>query len=159
MNFEISRHVNRRPEDIFAFLADIQQYTGRGTPVPVMQKIPSGPTRVGTRWREVVQVLPFATMTVWTIVESLVPDRVIASRFHSWWMQGHIEYRFTPDGGGTLFSWTETISPRGPLRVTDRLMDRLLRPRLVKRMEDICEFLDSGAPLKVSAPVTLTAQV
>ncbi len=146
MDYDISVDIRRPPEAVYAMLADIQRYIpGPGSPVPEMEKIPPGPTAVGTRWREVVRLAPFLTMTMWTEVAAIEPDRCLESTFHGPWMTGWIRYSIEPSDGGSVLRQQETLTPHGPLRFVAGTMDRMLRPQLVARLESIRDRLDSAA--------------
>ena len=60
MRFDYSVTIRRPPPAVFAMLADVQDWgkEERAALVPVMEKITPGPTRVGTRWHEVIQLAP-----------------------------------------------------------------------------------------------------
>lgn len=81
MDYDLSVTICRPPDVVYATLADIQRYVQPGSPVPEMEKIPPGPTTVGTRWREVIRLAPFLTMTIWS--EATRSSRVGASRSDS----------------------------------------------------------------------------
>jgi hypothetical protein len=98
----------------------------------VLTKSPPGPTGVGTRWHEVVRVLPFLRMTVHSVVTAIDADRRLVLDFASSWMRGTLEYTFEPTAdGGAVLRQRETLMPRGPLRLADRAIARMLRPNLV----------------------------
>ena len=60
MYFELSILIRRSPSDVFAFLRDKDQYPQEDdSPVLILEKTTVGPVGVGTRYREVVQMLPF----------------------------------------------------------------------------------------------------
>lgn len=150
MQFDLSVKIRRTPTEALAFMADIQRYNddGTGSRVPVMEKIPAGPTRVGTRWREVVRVAPFLRMTIWSEVTAYEPARRLAESFRSSWMSGVLEYTVEPTADGTLLRQRETLTPRGPLRLLDGLIARPLRPNLVGRLEEIRALLESGVAVE-----------
>ena len=59
MNFRFSVLIDRPPIAVFAFFRDVDQHAGQeGTPVPVYDKVTPGPVGIGTRYREVIQILP-----------------------------------------------------------------------------------------------------
>jgi len=147
MDYDNSITIRRPPEAVFAMLADIQEYAhAPGSPIPEMEKIPPGPTAVGTRWREVVQLLPFMTMTMWSDCTSLVPDRRLELAWHGPGMTGHIAYTMEPVDGGTVLRQVETLTPHGLLRPMGGLMERMLRPRLTARLAAIRDRLEGGTP-------------
>jgi hypothetical protein len=110
-----------------------------------MEKIPPGPTGAGTRWREVVRLLPFVTMTMWSDVVETVPGRRLAETFRGPWMTGRLTYEIEPTAGGSVLRQVETLTPQGPLRLVAGQMDRMLRSRLEARLRAIRDILETGA--------------
>ncbi len=143
MQYDISVTIRRPRDSIFAVLADVQDYIHRpGSPIPEMEKIPPGETEVGTRWREVVRLLPFVTMTMWSTVTALDPGRRLEESFRGPAMTGHIVYSLEPTDAGTVLRQRETLTPHGLLRLLAGPMDRMLRPRLAARLEAIKALLE-----------------
>ena len=143
MDFDISVAIRRPPGVVFAALADIQRYVDvPGSPVPEMEKVPAGPTVVGTRWREVVRLAPHITMTIWSEVTAIEPDRLLAEAFHGPWMRGTLRYTIGPTPTGCVVRQEQTITPLGPLRLVSRGMDRMFRPRVAARLESIRDGLE-----------------
>jgi hypothetical protein len=59
MEFNLSIFIVCPPADVFAFLHNKDQHAVKpGSPVLILEKIMPGPVGVGTRYREVVQMLP-----------------------------------------------------------------------------------------------------
>ncbi len=60
MNFELSIVIKRPPTAVFDFLRDKDKFQQpAGSPVLALEQTTPGPAAVGTRYREVVQMLPF----------------------------------------------------------------------------------------------------
>jgi hypothetical protein len=150
VEFDLSVTVRRRPDEVLAFMADVQRYGNRSPRVPKMEKIPEGPTHVGTRWREVVRLAPGLRMTVWSEVTGYDPTQSLVESFHASWMSGRLAYTVTPVPGGTLFRQHETLTPRGPLRLFDAQIAGMLGPNLMARLESIRDQLDAGAVVEVA---------
>ncbi len=149
MEFDLSVTVRRRPDEVLAFMADVQRYGDQSPRVPEMTKIPDEPTRVGTRWREVVRLAPGLRMTVWSEVIAYDPAQSLVESFHASWMSGRLAYTVTPVPGGTLFRQRETLTPNGPLRLFDAQIAGMLGPNLMARLEAIRDQLDSGVAVEV----------
>jgi hypothetical protein len=146
IDFDLRIAISCPPAAAFSMLADIQEHIhAPGSPVPEMEKIPPGPTAVGTRWREVVRLAPFLTMTMWTEVTAIEPDHLLATTFHGPWMRGTLRYTIDPIETGCVLRQRETLTPIGPLRLASGLMDRLLRPRVTARLGAIREKLEREA--------------
>ena len=138
MDFDLSVEIGRPPAEVFALLADVERFAaGPGSPVVSMEKIPPGRTEVGTRWREVVRLLPGLSMTVWSVVIDLTPDARLVVDFSSVAFTGRLTYELTETTSGTRLHQRQTLEPRGPFRLVSRPMARALRPRLVERLDDI----------------------
>jgi hypothetical protein len=155
MEYDLSVTIHRPPDAIWAFLTEIQEYIhAPGSPVPEMEKIPGGPTKLGTRWREVVRLAPGVTMTMWSQVTAIEPRRRLEESFRGPWMSGVLRYTIEPRDGGSLLRQRETITPHGPLRLLAPMLDRMLGPRLVTRLQDISRLLEGEAPVEaaVAAP-------
>jgi len=138
MEFDESVPIARAPSEVFDFLADIQEAVPpSGSPVASMEKIPPGPTAVGTRWREVVRLGPWFTMTMWSEVTAIEPGRMLAERFWGGSMRGTLVYTLRPDDGQAVLRQQESLRAVGWLRPFGWLVGRMLRPRLHQRLLDI----------------------
>lgn len=143
MDFDESIRIARTPGAVFALLADVQDWAvGPGSPVTTMEKLPPGPTRVGTRWREVVRVARGLSMTMWSEATDVVPDQLLALRFWGTGMKGSLTYTLTACAEGTLLRQQETMHMVGWLRPLDALVGRMLEPRLTSRLRDIRDTLE-----------------
>lgn len=138
--------IKRSPQEVFTFLADVQDHTGQpGSPVLSMEKEPKGETQVGTQWREVVRLGPFTRMTVLSEVAGIEADRKLELRFKGPGMRGSLTYMIEePDEDECTLRQIESIRLVGVLRLLSPLYERLLRPRLKSRMEDIRDDLERG---------------
>ena len=150
MDVDISVTIRRSPDVVYAVLADIQRYVSPGSPVPEMEKFPPGPTAVATRWREVVRVAPFLTMTIWSEVTAIEPDRRLEERFRGPGMTGSLVYTIEPNEGGCVLRQQQTVTPHGPLRLVAGRMDRMFRSRVTARLEAIRDGIEREANLPPS---------
>lgn len=151
MDYDLAVTIRRPSGTVWPILDDIQDHIhAPGSPVPEMEKIPPGPVRVGTRWREVVRLLPGLTMTMWSEVTAVEAGHVLEETFRGPWMSGRIRYEIEPVAGGCVLHQRETLTPHGPLRVVAGPMDRMLRPRLEARLHDIRDLIEAeeGAPTR-----------
>jgi hypothetical protein len=144
MEYDLSIDIRRPPTEVFALLADVQEHAlGRGSPVTAMEKLPPGPTRIGTRWHEVIRVAPGLRMTVWSEATAVDPPRQLSERFVGPGMQGELTYLLESIPGGTRLHQRESIRPVGLARLVAPLIDRMLRPRLVQRLDEIRRLLET----------------
>jgi len=147
LDYDLSVTIRRPPDVVYAALADIQRSIDPGSPVPEMEKIPAGPTRVGTRWREVIRLGRLLTMTMWSEVTAIEPDRRLEERFRGPWITGRLVYSIAPRDQGCMLRQQQTVTPHGPLRLVAGLMNRMFRPRVAARLEAIREGLERAATL------------
>lgn len=144
MDFDLAVTIRRSPATVWALLDDVQDHVHRpGSPVAEMEKMPPGPVRVGTRWREIVRLAPFLAMTVTSEVTAVETGRRLEERFNGPWMSGRIVYEIEPIEGGSRLRQHETWTPHGPLRLAGGIMGRMLSVRLTARLAAIREVLEA----------------
>ncbi len=98
MYFELSIAIRWPPCEVFAFLRDIDKYPQKpGSPVLVLEQTTPGPAGVGTRYREVVQMLPFVRGEILSTVTCFVPGESLEEDFEGAGMIGHLAYQFLPE--------------------------------------------------------------
>lgn len=145
MYFELSIWINRPPSDVFAFLRDKDQYPQeRGSPVLVLEKTTSGTPGVGTRYREVVQMLPFYRGEILSEITRYEPNEYLEEDFSGAGMRGHLAYHFLPENGGTKLIQYESLHYQGLLRLFEPLIGLVLERRLHERLALIKEIMDGG---------------
>jgi hypothetical protein len=130
---------------VFALLADIQQ----AEPLPRravvrVVKDPAGPTVLGTRWHEAVRLGPGCWFHIESIVTELQPPTRLGTDFRTRWFGGHLTYEIEPTPDGCILHHRETLRPRVLLPWLPAIIAPRLRPRLVERLADIRNLLESG---------------
>lgn len=144
VEFDESVRIARAPTDVFAMLVDVQEWaTPPGSPIVAMEKIPPGDTTVGTRWREVVRLGRRRTMTMWSEVTAIEPERLLAARFWGGSMRGTLTYTIRPDNGDAVLRQQESLTAVGWLRPFGWLVGRILTPRLHERLLHIRDELEA----------------
>ena len=145
MHFDLSIMIRRPPGDVFAFLRDKDKYLQEpGSPVLVLEQTTPGSAGVGTRYREVVQMLPFVRGEILSVITLFDPGERLQEDFEGAGMKGHLAYRFVLEDGGTRLIQQQTVEPLGLLRVAEPIIRRALTRQLRKRLEAIKEVLESG---------------
>jgi len=145
MYYELSISINRPPGDVFKFLRDKDTYPQEdGSPVLVLEKTTPGPAGVGTRYREVVQMLPFVRGEILSEITRYEPDEFLEEDFWGAGMDGHLAYQFLEEGEGTMLIQRETLHWRGILRLCEPVIRPILGRQLRQRLEDIKADLESG---------------
>jgi hypothetical protein len=135
---------------VFAFLRDKDKFPQKpGSPVLVLEQTTPGRAGVGTRYREVVQMLPFVRGEILSKVTCFVSGERLEENFEGAGMTGHLAYQFLPEGDGTCLIHRETMSARGWLKVFEPVMGRMLSRQLSKRLKTIKDVLESGWAVQV----------
>jgi len=144
MDFEFVAVIDCPLADVFALFRDIDQYNDpEGSPVPILDKITDGPVGVGTRYREVVRMMPGVTMTILSEVTDYEPERYLASDWHSNVMEGHLAYAFEPVERGTRVVQKMSLNPKRILRVFSPLIKVLFSRAAGRRLEEIKALLEA----------------
>lgn len=145
MYFELSIFIERSQAEVFAFLRDKDLYPQEeDSPVLVLEKINAGPVAEGTRFREVVQMLPWAKGEILSEVTRFEPWDFLAEDFWGAGMYGHLEYQFVPVPDGTLLIHRETLNVKWFLKPFEAYIKRALGWRLSDRLKEIKRVLESG---------------
>ena len=145
MEFHLSIYIDRSPDDVFAFLRDKDKFPQeKGSPVLVLEKTTPGPPGVGTRYREVVQMLPFVRAEILSVITAYDPGRCLAEDWAGGGMEGDLTYHFTPEAGATRLVQQETVRPRGLLKPLAPLIRLALGRALESRLQDIKQILEAG---------------
>ena len=150
MYFELGVAIKREPSEVFAFLRDKDLYPQKpGSPVLALEQLTPGPPGVGTRYREVVQMLPFIRATILSTITRFEPPYRLEEDFSGAGMRGHLAYEFVPRPGGTLLVQREKVDAVGLMRIVAPLAWRRLGPELRERLHGIQSELDSGWVVQV----------
>jgi uncharacterized protein YndB with AHSA1/START domain len=145
MEFDLSVYIDRSPEDVFAFLRDKDKYPQEeGSPVLLLEKTTPGPHGVGTRYREVVQMLPFVKGEILSEVTHYEPGERLDEDWEGAGMEGHLGYLFVGEDRGTRLFQRETVKPRGWLRLAAPLIQLTLGRAIRNRLQDIKRILEDG---------------
>ncbi len=144
MDFELSIFINRSPETVFTFLQNKDAVERKSdSTVLLLDKVTPGAVKVGTRYREVVQMLPFFQGEINSIITRFDPYNWLAEDFAGAGMYGHLAYQFISEGGGTRLIQRETLHARGILKIFEPIIRLLLLRKLVERLAAIKELLET----------------
>jgi polyketide cyclase/dehydrase/lipid transport protein len=128
---EASIHIERPPEEVFAFVGDAANNPTWRKNVVRTEWLDDGPMRVGRRGRQTARLLG----REWTVEAEIVEwDPPRSATFRT--VQGPVTvrswYRVAPDGTGSLVTGGGDGGFTGPL---GGLLTRLAAPRMVKQAE------------------------
>jgi len=134
------------PGDVFAFLRDVDQHAGRkGTRVPVYDKLTPGPVGLGTRYREVVQLLPLVRGEIISEITDYEEGKRLGYRFSGLGMDGALTYTFQAVDRGTYLVQEQSLHPRGLLRIFGKAIGMMFSFMAGGRMEGITALLEQSA--------------
>jgi hypothetical protein len=146
MEFELTIQIRRQPQVVFEFLAnkDRVQQDPRSS-VLALERLTPGPTAMGTRFREVVLVLPFLQGEILSEVTRCEAPTVLEEAYAGAGMSGHLSYLFEPVQDGTRLVQRQSLEARGPLKLLHPLIRLLLGCRLHDRLQEIKRLLEADA--------------
>jgi len=135
--------VRRPPEVVFEFLANIQDVQQPDdSPVLALDLITEGPPRLGSKYREVVQMMPFVRGEILSEITAFESPRVFEMTWSGSGMSGTDRYELDAHQYGTTLNHTKCTSFPGILRVLEPIMRKHLIPRLEQRLVDIKRILE-----------------
>lgn len=137
--------IRRPPAEVFDFLANIQDVDqSEDSPVLSLDLITEGPPRQGSRYREVVQMMPFIKGEIISEITVFDPSRVLEMDWRGASMTGMDRYELTAIPEGTHLKHLKHTSLNGILRFLEPFMRVPLIPRLEARLLSIKHHLEVG---------------
>jgi hypothetical protein len=138
-----SVHIRRPPEAVFEYLANIQDVQQEeGSPVLALDLTTEGPPRLGSRYREVVQMLPFFKGEILSELTAFEPPRLLEMAWTGPGMKGIDRYELAATQDGTTLKHTKDTVCLGALRLVEPFMRGALVPRLGERLVGIKRELE-----------------
>ena len=144
MRFELSVTIARPPGAVFAFLRDKHLHVREpGSPVLVLEKTTPGEVGIGSRFREVVRMLPGIRGEIRSTVTRCEPDRALEEDFAGAGMRGHLAYEFVVEGRGTHLVQRQTLAVAWWLWPLQPLVRWAFGRRLHGRLDGIAAELEA----------------
>jgi len=135
--------IRKPPEVVFEFLANIQNVQqSDDSPVLALDLITEGPPRLGSRYREVVRMMPFVKGEILSEITAFEFPRVLEMTWSGPAMSGTDRYELATHQYGTTLTHAKFTSFSGILRVLEPIMRKPLIPRLEQRLVDIKRMLE-----------------
>ena len=145
MDFDLSIIIERSPYIVFAFLRDKDTYPQEdNSPVLLLERTIAGPLGVGTRYREIVQMLPFYKGEILSEITHFESRHRLDEDWQGPCMKGCLTYLFLPENGGTKLIQRETVNLCGLLWLLSPLIKLTLGSALRRRLNGIKHVLESG---------------
>lgn len=145
MEFNLSIHIERSPLTVFQFLRDKDKYPQEpGSAVLLLDKITAGPPGVGTRYRELVRMMPGVKGEFLSEITHYESGVRLDEEWAGAGMKGRLSYRFIAEGNGTRLVQQESVEPQGLLTILAPLVQLVLGRAIEQRLQDIKHILESG---------------
>lgn len=135
--------IGKPSEVVFEFLANIQDVEqANDSPVLALESLTEGPPGLGSRYREVVQMMPFARGEIVSEITAFEFPRVLEMTWSGPGMRGIDRYELDVHEHGTTLRHAKNTCFRGILRAFEPIMRKPLVPRLEQRLVDIKRILE-----------------
>jgi len=142
VRFEASVRIARPAAEVFAYLRDKHRVVqDPGSPVLLLEKLTPGDVGVGTRFREVVRMLPGVRGEIRSTVTRCERDRALEEDFAGAGLRGHLTYGFRAEGDGTRLVQRQTLELAWWLWPLRPLVRCAFARRLRERLDDIAARL------------------
>jgi hypothetical protein len=145
MQFDLAVEIEALPGEVFAFLRDKHRHTRKpGSAVRLLDKTTPGPVGIGTRYREVVRMLPWFEGEILSEITGFEENTAITEMFSGPNMTGELTYRFSPASGGTRLIHEQRFQFQGWIRVLLPLIWLAMAVQLRLRLRSIKRILEQG---------------
>lgn len=143
-HIEESVTIDRPVEDVFTFLADIDRQAEWASLVQESVKTSSGPTAVGTTYRQVVKLLGRKIETN-NEVSAYDPPHVFEFRGKSGPIQVQMRFTLTAQGNGTHVLESTDGETGGVFKLADSLVARTMKKQFAADLETLKTLLEGQA--------------
>jgi carbon monoxide dehydrogenase subunit G len=142
MQFTNTIRIDRRPSDVFAYLAQFENVPLWNYAISETQKI-SGPVGVGSQYRQ-ARTIPSRSEELFTVTE-FEPGNRLAIRGTLGPFEGDITYLLEPDGSATTLTNTMDLKASGPLRLIAPLTGSRVKSAVAANLEVLKRILETPA--------------
>lgn len=143
INFTNVIHIDRAPEDVYAYLADLEHTPEWNWAISETRKTTPGQVRVGTRYRQTRTVPKPATEELEII--ALEPGSHIEVEGGLAQFEARISYRLEERNGRTHVTNSVTLEAPGALRLAEPLLAPRIKGAVAGNLGDLKTILESPA--------------
>jgi hypothetical protein len=136
-----TRTIARSPAEVFAFLADLTNFPMWRANLVSFEILTEGPTDVGTRCTEVVQVGPMRATGTCDVTE-FSPGGTMGFTATSATIVYDGRIAVEPWEKGSRLTLTGDVHPRGPMKLTTPVLRRKLESGIQKEVAAVKELLE-----------------
>jgi uncharacterized membrane protein len=133
--------ISRSPSEVFAFLADLNNFPKWRANLVSFKVLTAGPTEVGTRCTEVVQVGPMRATGSCDVTE-FSPGRMMAFKAVSAGIIYDGRILVEPWEEGSKLTLTGDVQPKGLSKLVQPILKGKLESGIRKEVTSIKEFLE-----------------
>ena len=141
MNFTNTIVINRRPAEVFGFLADFENVPLWNYAISETRKISDGPVGTGARYRQ-TRTLPSPGEETFEVTE-YEPDRKLAIRGPLGPFQADVTYLLTATGDGTSLANTMDLRPTGAARLIAPLAGSRVKSAVAANLGSLKRLLEA----------------
>jgi uncharacterized protein YndB with AHSA1/START domain len=142
MKFANTVTIARPPEDVFAFLADLENLPRWNYAIQQTRKVTPGPLAVGTRYHQ-VRTVPTRQEESLEVVDLEHGRRLILEGTLSM-LPARLEYDLVPQGGGTVVTNTVELDVPPPLVLVSLVATRRIKPAVAENLAVLKTILERG---------------
>jgi uncharacterized protein YndB with AHSA1/START domain len=144
MNLTNTVTINRRPAEVFAFLAHFENVPQWNYAISETRKITGGPVDVGSVYRQ-TRTVPTRSEEAFEVTE-FEPDHRLSIRGALGPFQGEITYLLQPAGNATTLTNTMNLQSSGPLRLVAPLAASRVKSAVATNLDMLKQILETGRP-------------
>jgi hypothetical protein len=142
MKFTNTITINRRPAEVFGFLAAFENVPLWNYAISETQKISSGPVGVGSRYRQ-TRTIPSRSEETFELTEFEL-DRKLSIRGPLGPFRAEVTYLLAPVENGTSLTNTMDLQPSGPLRLIAPLAASRVKSAVAANLGTLKQVLEEG---------------
>ena len=142
---EVTIHLNRPVEQVFAFLADTRKLSTWQSNLIENEQLTEGPLRVGTRFREVRRTGPSQSE-----IRGEITDFESNKRFSTKTItkpQVTVSYAFERENGGTRLNYKFVMLTSGIMRLLEPMIAGSIKKDTELDFQKLKSILESSLPL------------
>ena len=141
MKFTNTITINRRPAEVFAFLAHFENVPLWNYAISETRKITGGPVGVGSRYRQ-TRTVPTPGEETFAVTE-FEADRRLSIRGTIGPFQGDVTYLLEPAGSATALTNTMNLQPSGPLRLVAPFAASRVKSAVAANLDTLKQILET----------------
>ena len=143
MEIKLSIEIFRSVGQVFDFLRDFENHhQEKKTQVLLVEKLTPGPSSIGSRYRETVQMLPLVKSVFITEITRFEPSKTLEFTWSGGGMTGVLEYMFNEIDDRTKLDFSEWIHPRGIIKLAGPIIQASFTKTMTDRLEGIKRHLE-----------------